>query len=415
MSQAWRRQTLLVHGGSARSAFGETSEALFLTSGFRYGCAEDAAERFAGNQPGFTYSRVANPTVRMFEERLALLEGAEEAAATATGMAAVNAALTSQLKAGDRVVAARLLFGSCHYILTELLPRFGVAVELVDGADLAAWAAALDRPTKLVFFETPGNPTVELIDIEAVARLAHRAGAKVIVDNVFATPILQRPLELGADLVVYSATKHIDGQGRCLGGAILSDRQTRTDVLQPYLKNTGPSLSPFNAWVMLKGLETLALRVAEHDRNGLAVARFLDAHPGVERVLHPGLESHPQHALARRQMSGGGNLLAFRTGGGRARAFAVLNRLRLISISNNLGDAKSLITHPATTTHERFSAAERARIGISEDLLRLSVGLEDRADLIDDLDQALRAAAAAPDEREIASIERCVLASDAAK
>jgi O-succinylhomoserine sulfhydrylase len=408
MSQAWRRQTLLVHGGSARSGFGETSEALFLTSGYRYSCAEDAAERFAGSQPGFTYSRLANPTVRMFEERLALLEGAEQAAATATGMAAVHAALTSQLKAGDRVVAARLLFGSCQYILSELLPRFGVEVELVDGTDLAAWAAALERPTRLVFFETPGNPTVELIDIRAVAELAHRAGAKVIVDNVFATPILQRPLELGADLVVYSATKHIDGQGRCLGGAILSDQKTRTDLLQPYLKHTGPTLSPFNAWVLLKGLETLALRVAEHDRNGLAVARFLEAHPGVERVLHPGLASHPQHALARRQMSGGGGLLALRTGGGRARAFAVLNRLRLITISNNLGDTKSLITHPATTTHER-----RARLGITEDLLRLSVGLEDPADLIADLDQALSSAPAG--EAELASIERCVLTADPAE
>jgi O-succinylhomoserine sulfhydrylase len=287
------------------------------------------------------------------------------------------------------VVAARLLFGSCHYILTELLPRFGVEVVLVDGTDLDAWAAALDRPTRLVFFETPGNPTLELIDIAAVAELAHRAGATVIVDNVFATPILQRPLELGADLVVYSATKHIDGQGRCLGGAVLCGRALRSDVLQPYLKHTGPALSPFNAWVLLKGLETLALRVEEHSRNGLAVARFLEAHPGVERVLHPGLESHPQHALARRQMTGGGNLLALRTGGGQARAFAVLNRLRLILISNNLGDAKSLITHPATTTHERFSAAERARLGIADDLLRLSVGLEDPADLIADLDQAL--------------------------
>jgi O-succinylhomoserine sulfhydrylase len=389
MSEAWRPRTLLVHGGGARSDFDETSEALFLTSGFRYRCAEDAALRFAGRQPGFTYSRLANPTVRMFEERLALLEGAEEAAATATGMAAVHAALMSQLKAGDRVVAARLLFGSCHYILTELLPRFGVEVVLVDGPDLDAWAAALERPTRLVFFETPGNPTLELIDIAAVAGLAQRAGAKVIVDNVFATPILQRPLALGADLVVYSATKHIDGQGRCLGGAILSERALRTDVLQPYLKHTGPTLSPFNAWVLLKGLETLALRVEEQSRNALAVARFLEAHPGVERVLHPGLESHPQHALARRQMSAGGSLLALRTGGGRARAFAVLNRLRLILISNNLGDAKSLITHPATTTHVRFSAAERARLGIADDLLRLSVGLEDPADLIADLDQAL--------------------------
>jgi O-succinylhomoserine sulfhydrylase len=412
MSQAWRPRTQAVHGGSARSEFGETSEALFLTSGFRYRRAEDAAERFAGQQQGFTYSRLANPTVRMFEERLAGLEGAQEAAATATGMAAVHAALTSQLRAGDRVVAARLLFGSCQYILTELLPRFGVETVLVDGTDLEAWAAALDRPTRLVFFETPGNPTLELIDIRAVAELAHRAGAKVIVDNVFATGVLQRPLEHGADLVVYSATKHIDGQGRCLGGAILSDRQTRTDLLQPYLKHTGPALSPFNAWVLLKGLETLALRVEEHSRNGLAVARFLEQHRGVERVLHPGLEGHPQHALARRQMAGGGNLLAFRTGGGRARAFAVLNRLRLILISNNLGDAKSLITHPATTTHERFSAEQRATLGITDDLLRLSVGLEDPADLIADLDQAL-AVATASEKRTDTPIDDCFLLSDA--
>jgi O-succinylhomoserine sulfhydrylase len=389
MSQAWRPRTRLVHGGSRRSDFGETSEALFLTSGFRYLRAEDAADRFADRAPGYTYSRVANPTVRMFEERLASLEGAEDAAATATGMAAVHAALVSQLAAGDRVVAARLLFGSCHYILTELLPRFGVEVTLVDGADLDAWAAALAAPARLVFFETPGNPTLELIDIAAVAELAHRAGARVIVDNVFATPVLQRPLELGADLVVYSATKHIDGQGRCLGGAILCDRTLRAEVLQPYLKHTGPALSPFNAWVLLKGLETLDLRMHQHCQSALAVARFLAEHPGVADLRYPGLASHPQHALAGRQMSAGGGIVAVRTGDGQARAFAVLNRLKLIAISNNLGDAKSLITHPATTTHQRFSAAERARLGISDDLLRLSVGLEDPADLIEDLDQAL--------------------------
>lgn len=389
MGHTWRPRTLLVHGGSQRSGFGETSEALFLTSGFCYRRAEEAADRFADRAPGYMYSRLANPTVRTFEERLALLEGAEEAAATATGMAAVNAALTSQLRAGDRVVAARVLFGSCHYILTELLPRFGVEVTLVDGADLDAWAAALARPTRLVFFETPANPTLELVDIAAVADLAHQAGARVIVDNVFATPIHQHPLALGADLVVYSATKHIDGQGRCLGGAILCDRALRDDVIQPYLKHTGPTLSPFNAWVLLKGLETLELRVQEHCRSALAVARFLEDHQGVEQVLHPGLPSHPQHELARRQMSAGGGLVALRTGGGQARAFAVLNRLRLIKISNNLGDAKSLITHPTTTTHQRFSAADRARLGITDDLLRLSVGLEDPEDLIEDLDQAL--------------------------
>jgi O-succinylhomoserine sulfhydrylase len=389
MAERWRARTRLVHGGSRRSEHGETSEALFLTSGFRYQRAEDAADRFADRAPGYTYSRVANPTVRMFEERLALLEGAEEAAATATGMAAVHAALMSQLGVGDRVVAARLLFGSCHYILSEILPRFGVEVTFVDGADLEQWAAALAAPARLVLFESPGNPTLELVDIAAVAELAHRAGARLIVDNVFATPILQRPLELGADVVVYSATKHIDGQGRCLGGAILCDRQLRDKVLQPYLKHTGPTLSPFNAWVLLKGLETLDLRLRQHCHNALAIARFLEQHPDVPEVRHPDLPSHPQHELARRQMSGGGGVVALRTGGGQARAFAVLNRLRLIAISNNLGDAKSLITHPATTTHQRFSAAERARLGITDDLLRLSVGLEDPADLIEDLDQAL--------------------------
>jgi O-succinylhomoserine sulfhydrylase len=389
MSQSWRTRTRLVHGGIRRSEFGETSEALYLTSGFCYRRAEDAADRFADRAPGYIYSRVANPTVRMFEERLALLEGAGDAAATATGMAAVHAALMSQLRAGDRVVASRLLFGSCHYILTEVLPRFGVEVVLVDGAELDAWAAALAVRTRLVFFETPGNPTLELVDIAAVAELAHAAGALVIVDNVFATPILQQPLALGADLVVYSATKHVDGQGRCLGGAILCDRELRAKVLQPYLKHTGPSLSPFNAWVLLKGLETLDLRIRQHGETALAVARFLEEHQGTADVRYPGLPSHPQYQLARRQMSGGGGVMALRTGGGQARAFAVLDRLELIAISNNLGDAKSLITHPATTTHQRFSAEERARLGITDDLLRLSVGLEDPADLIEDLERAL--------------------------
>jgi O-succinylhomoserine sulfhydrylase len=399
MSETWGRRTRAVHGGREPSQFGENAEALFLTSGFSYERAEDAAERFADRQPGYTYSRVGNPTVRMFEERLALLEGAEDAAATATGMAAVHAALMALLKAGDRVVASRLLFGSCHYILNELLPRFGVETVFVDGRDLDAWADALAQPTSLVFFETPGNPTLELVDIAAVCRLAHRAGAMVIVDNVFATPIDQHPLSLGADLVVYSATKHIDGQGRCLGGAILCERALRNGPLQTYLKNAGPSLSPFNAWVLLKGLETLELRVRAHAEGARQVAEFLEDHPAVERVLYPGLESHPQHALARQQMASGGGLVAFRVGGGRsgasqagggqARAFEVLNRLRLIAISNNLGDAKSLITHPTTTTHQRFSEPQRADLGITPDLLRLSVGLEDPADLIDDLDQAL--------------------------
>ena len=393
-SSSWGPQTKLIHGGTPhRTPFGETSEALFLTSGFAYEAAEDAEARFADRAPGFMYSRVSNPTVRTFEMRMAALEGAEEAAATATGMAAVNAALMCQLRAGSRVVAARLLFGSCHYILTEILPRFGVRVELVDGADLDAWRQALREPADLVFFETPGNPTLELVDIEAVAALAHAAGARVVVDNVIATPLLQRPLELGADIVVYSATKHIDGQGRCLGGVILCDARFKAEVLVPYLKNTGPALSPFNAWVLLKGLETLPLRLRAHVANTEAVARHLAAgHPGVEAVLYPGLDDHPQRALVLRQMAAGGGVLSFRTGGGRARAFAVANRLRLVTITNNLGDAKSLITHPATTTHSRLTAAERDGLGITEDLLRLSVGLEDVEDILADLDQALLAA-----------------------
>jgi O-succinylhomoserine sulfhydrylase len=389
MSPSWRPQTRLVHGGSSRSPHGETSEALFLTSGFVYGRAEDAEARFAETQPGYTYSRVGNPTVRMLEERMALLERSQECAATASGMAAVHAALMCQLRAGMRVVGSALLFGSCHWILTQLCPRFGIEVELVDGKDLAAWERAFSRKADLVFLETPGNPTLELVDLAAVSALAHRAGAKVVVDNVFATPLLQRPLEFGADIVVYSATKHIDGQGRCLGGLVCCDAAFKKDVLQPYLRNTGPGLSPFNAWVLLKGLETLDLRVRAACDAAARIARFLEAHPRIERVLYPGLESHPQHALARRQMQAGGTLVAFAVGGGRPEAFAVENRLELIKISNNLGDAKSLITHPASTTHSKIAAAERLSVGITENLLRLSVGLEDVEDLIADLDRAL--------------------------
>lgn len=390
MDDSWRQQTRLIHGGQRRSAHGETAEALYLTSGFAYAECEEAEGRFADRLPGFTYSRISNPTVRTFEERMAGLEGSEEAAATASGMAAVNASLMCQLRAGSRVVAARLLFGSCHYILTEILPRFGVRVQLVDGTDLDAWRDALAEPADVVFFETPGNPTLDLVDIKAVSELAHAAGARVVIDNVVATPIYQRPLEQGADVVVYSATKHIDGQGRCLGGVILSDARFKADLLVPYLKHTGPALSPFNAWVLLKGLETLPLRLRAHVANAERVARFLQRHPGVEAVLYPGLEDHPQRELARRQMTAGGGLLSFRTGGGRERAFRVANRLRLATITNNLGDAKTLVTHPATTTHSRLPEAERLTLGITEDLLRLSVGLEDVEDILADLDQALR-------------------------
>ena len=390
MQRSWRPQTELVHGGTCRSQHGETSEALFLTSGFCYERAEDAEARFNETQPGYTYSRVGNPTVRMLEERVALLEGSEDCSATASGMAAVHAAFMCQLRTGMRVVASALLFGSCHWIITQLCPRFGIEVELVDGKDAAAWERALARPADLVFLESPGNPTLELVDIALVAGLAHRAGAQLVVDNVFATPLLQRPFELGADLVVYSATKHIDGQGRCLGGLVCCSTDFRTKVLQPYLRNTGPGLSPFNAWVLLKGLETLPLRVKAQTEAAHELACFLEAHPKVGRVLYPGLESHPQHELARRQMQGGGTLLAFHVGGGRAQAFEIINRLRLIRISNNLGDAKSLITHPSSTTHSKIAATERESVGITEDLLRLSVGLEDVEDLKEDLDRALR-------------------------
>jgi len=387
----WRPQTEMVRGGLARSGFDETSEALYLTSGYVYASAEEAEAAFKGDKDRYIYSRYANPTVSMFEERLRLLEGAEACRATASGMSAVFASLMAQLKAGDRVVAARALFGSCDYIIAELLPRYGIETQLIDGTDLAAWEAALAPGAQAVFLETPSNPTLEIIDIKAVSELAHAAGATVIVDNVFATPMLQRPIALGADVVVYSATKHIDGQGRTLGGAILCSEAFLKDHLQMFYRHTGPSMSPFNAWVMLKGLETLDLRVERHCANALAVARFLEGLKGVTRVLYPGLASHPQAALAKRQMKGGSTLVAFEVAGGKAGAFRLLNALGTIDISNNLGDAKSLITHPATTTHQRLSPEGRAELGIGDGLLRLSVGLEDPADLCEDLEQALRA------------------------
>ena len=390
-SRAWRPQTELVRGGLVRSAFGETSEALFLTSGYVYPSPEEAEAAFKGELKRYQYSRYANPTVAMFEERLRLIEGAEACTATATGMAAVFAAIMCQVKAGDRVVASRALFGSCDYIIAELLPRYGIESVLVDGTDMDAWERALSRPTACVFIETPSNPTLEIIDIAAVAELAHAAGACFIVDNVFATPLLQRPLELGADVVMYSTTKHIDGQGRTLGGAILGSQRFVDDHLRMFLRHTGPSLSPFNAWVLVKALETLELRVERHCRNALALARFLEGCEGVTRVLYPDLDSHPQAALARRQMQGGSSIIAFEVEGGKERAFRLLRALELVDIANNLGDAKSLITHPATTTHQRLSAEARAELGITEGLLRISVGLEDVADVKEDLAQALLA------------------------
>ncbi|MDR3437624.1 O-succinylhomoserine sulfhydrylase [Telmatospirillum sp.] len=387
----WRLATRLVRGGLTRTSFSETSEALFLNSGYVYGSAEEAEESFDGTRERFVYSRFRNPTVAMFEDRLALIEGAEACRATASGMAAVHAALLCQVQTGDRVVASRALFGSCLWIVGDLLKRYGVAVTLVDGTDLDQWKAALSVPTRCVFIETPSNPTLELIDIRAVAELTHAAGGLLIVDNVFATPILQKPLQLGADIVVYSATKHIDGQGRCLGGAVLGSQSFITDVLAPYHRHTGPCLSPFNAWLLLKGLETLELRVARHVGNAGRIAAFLEGHGGIERVIYPGLASHPQHDLAVRQMTGGGSIIAFAPKGGKENAYRLLNALRLIDISNNLGDAKSLITHPWTTTHQSRSPAEKLGMGITEATLRLSVGLEDAADLIDDLAAALTA------------------------
>ena len=388
----YRQATELVHGGTLRSAFGETSEALFLTQGFVYESMEQAERRFKGEEPGFLYSRFSNPTIAMFERRMALLERAEAARATASGMAAVTASLLGQLKAGDHVVAAKALFGSCRYVVEELLPRFGVAATLVDGTDLDQWRAAMRPSTKTTFLESPTNPGLEIIDIAGVAEIAHAAGATLVVDNVFATPLLQSPLALGADCVVYSTTKHIDGQGRCLGGVILASESFIQDHIHNFLRQTGPALSPFNAWVMLKSLETLPVRVAQQMANAARVADYLAGAPGIERVLYPARADHPQHALATRQMKGGGTLVTFDVAGGKAGAFAFANRLSIIKISNNLGDSKSLITHPATTTHQRLGAEARAEMGVGDGMLRLSVGLEDVDDLIEDLAAGLAAA-----------------------
>jgi O-succinylhomoserine sulfhydrylase len=387
--------TTLIHGGSLRSQFGETSEAMFLTSGFLYDSAEQAEATFAGTETHYQYSRFGNPTISMLESRLALLEGAEACRVTATGMAAVHASMLCQLRSGDRVVASRALFGSCHWIVANLLPQYGVAIQFVDASDLAAWRQALATPASIVLLETPSNPMLEIVDLRAISALAHEAGACVIVDNVFATPLLQKPMAFGADVVVYSATKHMDGQGRVLGGAILGRTAWVEQTLQPFLRNTGPSLSPFNAWVLLKALETLPLRVEASCARAAALADFLAGAPGVARVWYPGRADHPQHGLAMRQMSAGGTLVTFEAEGGQAGAFRVLNALRLIAISNNLGDARSMVTHPATTTHMRIGAAERAKLGITDGVIRLSVGLEDVRDLQADLAQALNAAFAA--------------------
>jgi O-succinylhomoserine sulfhydrylase len=388
-----RPATLLVRGGTMRSGHGETAEALFLTSGFVYDSAAQAEATFAGTEKHYQYSRFGNPTVTMLEQRLAALEGAETCRLTATGMAAIHAAMLSHLKAGDHVVASRALFGSCHWIVSTLLPRYGITTEFVDGGDLAQWKAALAKPTALVLLETPSNPMLEIVDLPAVAELAHKAGAIVVADNVFATPLLQKPLEMGADVVVYSCTKHMDGQGRVLGGAVLGSTKWVDEVLQPFIRNTGPSLSPFNAWVILKGLETLPLRLKAMSAAAAEIADWLAARPEVGRVLYPHRADHPQAALARRQMpEAGGTLVTFDLAGGKDAAFRFCDALGLIDISNNLGDSKSLVTHPATTTHMRIGAEERAKLGITDGTIRLSVGLEDVRDLIDDLAGALDAA-----------------------
>jgi O-succinylhomoserine sulfhydrylase len=391
-SKDWKEATLLVRGASVRSANKETSEALYLTSGFVYDTAEEADARFAGTAPGYLYGRYANPTNRMLEERLAALEGAGVGRLAASGMAAVTAALLAPLRAGDHVVAGKQLFGSCRWVLETLMPRYGIAVTLVDAPDLAAWQAAVRPTTKTFFVETPANPTLEVVDLAALSGLAKAAGARLIVDNIFATPILQKPMALGADIVVYSTTKHMDGQGRTLGGAILCDEAFAKEHLDDFLRHTGPALSPFNAWVVLKGLETLGLRVRAMSATAQRLAAALEAHPAIARVMYPGLASHPQHAIAKAQMESGGTLIAFDVGGGQAGAFAFLNALSVIDISNNLGDAKSLATHCATTTHRSIGAEAQAAVGITPGTVRLSVGLEDGEDLERDLMRALEAA-----------------------
>jgi O-succinylhomoserine sulfhydrylase len=391
-STHWKPATALVHGGSLRSQHGETSEAMYLTQGYVYDTAEAAEARFKGENAGFIYSRYANPTVDMFEKRMCLLEGAEDARATASGMAAVSAALLCSLRAGDHVIAARALFGSCRWVVETLLPRYGIEATLVDGTVIDNFDKAVRPNTKMFFLESPTNPTLEVIDIAAVAAIANRIGARLVVDNVFATPLQQKPLQLGAHIVVYSATKHIDGQGRCLGGVILSDKEWIDKNLHDYFRHTGPSLSPFNAWTLLKGLETLPVRVQAQTASAGRIADFLAGQPQVERVIYPGRADHPQADVVKRQMKGGSTLICFELKGGKQAAFDFENRLRIVLISNNLGDAKSLVTHPATTTHKNLTDAARAELGISPGTVRLSVGLEDVDDLLEDVAQALKAA-----------------------
>ena len=388
----YRPETRLVHSGALRSQFGETSEAIFLTQGFIYDSAEQCEARFKGEDPGFLYSRFSNPNISMFERRMIELEGAEAARATATGMAAVTTAILAPLKAGDHGVAAKAMFGSCRYVVEDLLPRYGIQSTLVDGLDLNQWRKAMQPNTKTCFLESPTNPTLDVLDIQSIAEIAHKGGARLIVDNVFATPIWQSPLTLGADVVVYSATKHIDGQGRCLGGIILSSEAFIAEHIHNFMRQTGPSMSPFNAWVLLKGLETLAVRVRAQTETAAAVADALAQHPKISRLIYPGRADHPQAALVKKQMRSGSTLIGFEVKGGKQAAFRCLNGLQISRISNNLGDAKSLVTHPATTTHQRLTPEARAELGISEGFIRFSAGLEHRDDLIEDLQAALEKA-----------------------
>ena len=386
----WRARTLGVRGGQIRTPFQETAEALFMTSGYAYETADEAEARFTGASPGYQYSRYANPTVTMYEERMAALEGAPAARATASGMAAVTSVFLSALKTGDHVVGAKAMFGACRYVIEEVLPRFGIANTLVDGTDLGQWSAAIRPNTRMLFLETPANPTLAIVDLKGVANIADKAGALLVVDNAFATPALQRPMDFGAHIVVHSSTKYIDGQGRALGGVILCKEDFLKDHLQVFLRNTGPSISPFNAWLHLKSLETLDLRMRAHCDGAAKVADFLAAQKKVARTLYPFRADHPQHELARAQMSGGGGVVTFEVEGGKAAAFRLENALQLIDVSNNLGDAKSIMTHPETTTHQRLKPEARLELGVTPGLVRLSVGLEDPADLCEDLEQALK-------------------------
>jgi O-succinylhomoserine sulfhydrylase len=383
-------QTAAVRAGLARSGFGETAEALYLSSGFTYSSAEEAVDSFTDEVDHYLYSRFHNPTVAMFEKRLAAIEGAEFCVATGSGMSAMFASIACMVTAGDHVVASASMFSSCHVVITEFLPKWGVTFELVKGNDPAAWAKALSKPTKVVFIETPSNPLLDIVDIQMVSDLAHKVGATVIVDNVMASPILQKPLQLGADVIMYSATKHMDGQGRVLAGAILGSFSYIHEYLLPFVRHTGPALSPFNAWVLVKSLETMDMRVRRMSDNAQAIAEYLEKRPEIKTVRYPGLPSHPEYALAKRQMSGGGSTIGIEFAGSAKDAFKVMNALRIIDISNNLGDSKSLITHPASTTHRRLSPEAQLEMGITPSVVRLSVGLEYVDDLIKDLDQAFK-------------------------